>query len=131
MQTRMIGMLHKEGVVVLGGWQVSVPEIRIDSETRSQVQAMGINRMRFDTSIQLWFERGMLMSIKSFMKYWVIKYQQMFPDLQNDDGTMAGFDPEDLMRYWLPSERVNGARAQDTRARLVEYGQAERRRNEQ
>jgi len=129
-QTRMIGMLYKEGVVVPGGWQINVPRIRVDHEIRSQVRNIGISMVRFDASMQLMFERGMLLSIKSFIKYWAVKYYKMFPDLQNDDGTMAGFDPEDLIRYWLPSERVNGARTQETRARLVEYGQAERRRRD-
>ena len=130
MQTRMIGMLHKEGVVVPGGWQVNVPKIRVDNETHNLVRDTVISMVRFDESMQLIFERGMLLSIKSFMKYWVVEYQKMFPDLQNDNGTMAGFDPEDLMRYWLPSERVNGARTQETRARLMEYAREERGRNE-
>jgi len=111
-----------------GGWQIGVPEIKIDADTRTVVVESGIDLARFNTSMQLVFETGMLRSVRQFMRYWSGKYRKSFPDLfDTKSGELAGFDPNDLMRYWLPSEKAQGFKNVELTRQLGWYAREARR----
>lgn len=132
MKVHVMPDLRFNGIYLPGGWQVGVPEIEVDQETTAMVQQAGLPVHEFGAAMQMIFERGMLKHIRDYMRYWSKVYRKMCPDLwDKENGALAGFDPEDLMRYWLPSERAWGKDNVQVRYQLAEYAREERRQGDE
>ena len=131
MLTHTLPDLRIANISIPGGWQIGVPEISVDRETREMVRAAGMDMAEFDTAMQNIFETGMIKSVGRFVVYWAKQYAKMFPDLLDEDsGELGGYDVEDLVRYWLPVGRGGGKVKVDVRAQLMEYARIERRRRD-
>ena len=127
MKTHIMPDLRFADIYLPGGWQVGVPEIKVDRETLDMVRQAGLPAQEFSTSMQMIFERGMMKYIRTYMRYWSRVYRQINEDLWDwETGILAGFDPEDLMRYWLPAEKAWGKDNVEVRHRLMEYAREER-----
>ena len=128
MKVHTMPTLRYGPIVVPGEWQIGVPEIACDCETMGIIVEAGLSTYDFAVAMQLVFERGMMKHIRDYIRYWARAYQKMHPDLQDPkSGVLAGFDPEDLMRYWLPTEKAWGKDNVEIRWRLTEYARVERR----
>ena len=117
-------------IKISGGWRIGVPEISLDSDMMSAARAARIPAMQVTEAMQYLFEQGMAKSMRDFVRYWSRRYLKMFPDLHAwETGELRGFDPEDLMRFWLPGTKAWGKNNVEMRAQLVEYARMARRDN--
>ena len=109
-------------ISIPGGWQIGVPEISLDSDMMSAARAARVPAMQVTEAMQYLFEQGMAKSVRDFVRYWSRRYAKMFPDLHDSKtGEVRGFDPVDLMRFWLPGTKAWGKDNLEVRQALGEY----------
>ncbi len=128
MLIRIMPALTDGKIHLPGGWQVGVPEIRVDRDTQVMVRDLGIDMGEFNVAMQKIFEKGMVKSVSRFVTYWATEYEKMYPELwDSESGELAGYDAEDIVRYWLPIGRGGGKRSVEIRYQLGEYAREGRR----
>lgn len=104
-------------LVVEGGWTVTIPSmgVTIAADKALLIGAWGGAGLTpteaekaVDITMQDVFWRGWFYHLKWFLIYWMGYYADTYPHLVNQDGTMRGFDPGELVMLWLPKEKEFG-----------------------